>query len=119
VINGHKQQQGTPFVGVLFAGFMLTADGPVVLEFNVRMGDPETEAVLPLLQSDLYEGNTSSICYTYTCIYHSIDNVALKPAQVVVLSLQQVDLYKGSNSDTATPKLLKQCAQLLLLISAS
>lgn len=48
-------ERGTPFAGCLFTGLMLTKDGPKVVEFNARFGDPETEVVLPLLQSDLLD----------------------------------------------------------------
>ena len=43
---------GTPFSGVLYAGLMLTADGPELIEYNVRFGDPECEAIMPLIDGD-------------------------------------------------------------------
>ena len=49
-------RRGTPFRGVLFAGLMLTADGPRLIEYNVRFGDPECQALMPRLRSDLLPG---------------------------------------------------------------
>jgi phosphoribosylamine--glycine ligase len=46
-------RRGTPFRGFLFAGLMLTDEGPALIEFNARFGDPECETVLPMLESDL------------------------------------------------------------------
>ena len=48
-------EDGHPYVGFLYVGFVLTEDGPSVLEFNCRLGDPETQVVLPRLESDLAE----------------------------------------------------------------
>lgn len=48
-------KEGAPFCGVLYGGLILTNDGPKVIEFNARFGDPETEVVLPRLESDIYD----------------------------------------------------------------
>jgi phosphoribosylamine--glycine ligase len=53
-VEGMAQEE-TPFVGVLYIGLMMTARGPQVLEFNARFGDPETQAILLRLESDLVE----------------------------------------------------------------
>ncbi|MGH2838090.1 MAG: phosphoribosylamine--glycine ligase [Thermoleophilaceae bacterium] len=54
-IVDEMRRRGTPYHGVLYAGLMITEAGPKVLEFNCRFGDPETQAVLPRLRSDLLD----------------------------------------------------------------
>ncbi len=58
------QKEGIPYVGCLYAGLMITPQGPKVVEFNARFGDPETQVVLPLLDSDL--GQVMMACATGT-----------------------------------------------------
>ena len=53
-VRGMKAR-GTPYQGVLFAGLMLTADGPKLIEYNARFGDPETQVLMLRLESDLLE----------------------------------------------------------------
>ena len=60
-IIGAMAQQGAPYRGMLYAGLMFTQSGPKVLEFNCRFGDPETQVILPLLESDPIEVMTACI----------------------------------------------------------
>jgi phosphoribosylamine---glycine ligase len=55
------RRRGTPFHGVLYAGLMMTSSGPKTLEFNARFGDPETQAILPRLRSDLLDALERSV----------------------------------------------------------
>jgi phosphoribosylamine--glycine ligase len=67
-------QEDTPFVGVLYCGLMMTARGPQVLEFNARFGDPETQAILLRLESDLVEALEA-------CIDGRLDQTELRWSQ--------------------------------------
>jgi len=64
-------KQGTPYVGVLYAGLMVTRDGMKVIEFNCRFGDPETQVVLPRLQTDLVD-------IAEACIDGRLDTVTVR-----------------------------------------
>ncbi|OJJ43791.1 hypothetical protein ASPZODRAFT_135817 [Penicilliopsis zonata CBS 506.65] len=71
-INGMRKE-GFPFVGILFTGLMMTKNGPKVLEYNVRGGDPETQTLLPLLSDD-----TDLAEVMVACTEHWLDGVTIK-----------------------------------------
>ena len=62
--------EGAPYQGVLYAGLMITAQGPKVIEYNCRFGDPETQVILPLLETDLVE-------IALACLAGSLDETAI------------------------------------------
>ncbi|ERF73844.1 hypothetical protein EPUS_05549 [Endocarpon pusillum Z07020] len=67
------RREGTPFVGLLFTGLMITPSGPKVIEYNVRFGDPEIQTLLPLLSKD-----TDLARVMLACTEHWLDGVELK-----------------------------------------
>ncbi len=69
-INALKKQS-TPFVGILFPGIMLTPEGPKVIEFNARFGDPETQVYLPLLKTDLLD-------IMFACVNGKLENIKVE-----------------------------------------
>jgi len=82
--------EGSPYVGVLYAGLMITKDGPKVVEFNCRFGDPETQVVLPRLTTDLVD-------VAEACCRGTLDKIDLaytdRPAATVVMASEG---YPGS-----------------------
>ena len=70
---------GAPMCGVFYAGLMLTAGGPKVIEFNCRFGDPETQVMLPLLDGDLVD----LLYRTATGELGGIEEIVLKPGAAV------------------------------------
>ena len=68
-------KEGRPFTGILYAGLISTPSGPKVIEFNARFGDPETEVVLPLLESDLFTTITDIMASTPVSLTWSKDHI--------------------------------------------
>ncbi|KAI0022006.1 phosphoribosylamine--glycine ligase [Xylariomycetidae sp. FL0641] len=102
-IDGMRKEQ-MPMVGCLFTGFMVTANGPKVLEYNVRFGDPEIQTVLPLLSED-----TDLATVMVACAEHYLDSVHIKvdprfSATVVVAAGGYPESYaKGDEMTIQTP----------------
>jgi phosphoribosylamine--glycine ligase len=91
LINGLRKE-GRVYKGVLYAGLMMTKNGPMVMEFNVRFGDPETQAILPRLKSDLAD-------VMLACVEGTLDKIDVKwdksaCISVVCASKGYPDAYK-------------------------
>jgi phosphoribosylamine--glycine ligase len=89
-------RRGSPFVGLLYAGLMLTDDGPRVLEFNCRFGDPETQSILPRLEGDLLSALAASATGDLT----GVELTAARDAAVTVVLAAGGYPERG---DTGTP----------------
>ncbi|KAI0095028.1 aminoimidazole ribonucleotide synthetase [Irpex rosettiformis] len=76
------RKEGYPFLGMLFTGFMLTSSGPKVLEYNVRFGDPETEALLLLLAED-----TDLAAILLACVERRLDSVEIRTREGFAVSV--------------------------------
>ncbi len=89
-------QRGAPFLGVLYGGFMLTADGPRVLEFNCRFGDPETQSVLPLLEGDFLGALTAAA-------YGDLAGVELSTSEQAAVTVVIASRDYPERGDAGTP----------------
>lgn len=108
--------EGRPFRGILYAGLMMTAEGPKVIEFNARFGDPETQVVLPRLQTDLVDVLEASLDGTLgdLRLEWSEDSVV-----TVVLASQGYPLeYPKGLEITGTERLLDQEQEGIFLFHA-
>ena len=90
------ERRGTPFVGCLFAGLMLTEDGPRVLEFNCRFGDPETQSLLPRLEGDLLEALDA-------CAQGDVHRVQLTAGSSAAVTVVLAGRGYPERSDSGTP----------------
>lgn len=89
-------EEGEPYVGVIYAGLMLTPEGPKVLEFNCRFGDPETQALLPRLESDLVQVLSA-------CVEGSLAGVRLAWRSQVCVSVVATSAGYPGSYDTGFP----------------
>jgi phosphoribosylamine---glycine ligase len=89
-------RRGTPFSGVLFGGLMLTDDGPRVLEFNCRFGDPETQSLLPRLEGDLLEALAA-------CAAGDLGGVSLPASAQAAVTIVLAGGDYPERGDTGTP----------------
>jgi phosphoribosylamine--glycine ligase len=89
-------RRGAPFSGVLFGGLMLTADGPRVLEFNCRFGDPETQSLLPRLEGDLLEALAA-------CAAGDLSRVSLAASGQAAVTIVLAGRDYPERGDTGTP----------------
>ena len=103
------RRRGIEYRGVLYAGIMVTAEGPKLLEYNVRFGDPETEVIVPLISCDLFEllleVATGSLRTTPTFLpAHAVTVVVAAPGYPVAPQTGSIIHGLGEDGQLATPR---------------